>query len=67
MAFELKQDYDIKYLAFSQRKYLGFRGRYEFDKKRILAAGKDQFSIFGYDHRKNVYELLRYKLDDSEN
>jgi WD40 repeat protein len=46
-------------MSFSQRRFLGFRNRYEFDKKRIIFASKRDFVVVGYDYEKRVYELLR--------
>ena len=55
---------DISTVSFSQRRYIGFRNRYEFEKKRILFANKHTFSVVGYDHRKHVHELMRQSLED---
>ncbi|CDW75572.1 UNKNOWN [Stylonychia lemnae] len=56
---ELQFQFPIKYLSFSQRKHLGFRNRFEFDKKRLIIGSKREFSVVGYDHNKNVYELYK--------
>jgi hypothetical protein len=55
-------------MAFSQRRYNGFRGQVEFDKKRIVVAGKQEFSIFGYENfmSETNYELLRVVLQPDE-
>ena len=36
--FEALLDHKAAYLSFSQRKFIGFRQRFEFDQKRILLA-----------------------------
>lgn len=46
-------------MSFSQRKFIGFRNRCEFDKKRVVIASKRDFVVVGYDYEKRVYELLR--------
>lgn len=46
-------------MGFSQRKFVGFRNRCEFDKKRIVIASKRDFVVVGYDYEKRVYELLK--------
>lgn len=53
-------------MSFSQRKFLGFRNRYEFDKKRIVMASKKSFVVVGYDYEKKVYELLRSNVSNDE-
>ena len=55
-------------MAFSQRRYNGFRGQVEFDKKRTVVAGKQEFSIFGYENfmSDTNYELLRVVLQPDE-
>ena len=65
LAFQMKHELrDISTLAFSQRRYIGFRNRYEFEKKRILVANEHAYSVVGYDHRKHVFELLRQQVND---
>ena len=59
IAFELNYQFPIHYMGFSQRKFIGFRNRSEFDKKRIVIASKRDFVVVGYDYEKRVYELLR--------
>ena len=56
----------INFLGFAQRKFIGFRNRYEFEKRRLVMASKHSYSIIGFDHRKHVYELLRGSVDDPE-
>lgn len=55
-------------MAFSQRRYNGFRGQVEFDKKRIVVSGKQEFSIFGYENfmSDENYELLHLVLPPDE-
>jgi len=68
LAFELKHDLDsLMCLSFAQRRFIGFRNRYEFEKKRLVVANKHEFSVVGYDHRKHVYELLRQGVGDKAN
>ena len=66
--FNLDLDHNIKYLSFSQRRFNGFRGQIEFDKKRILVSSKNEFSIYGYEsYMSDVnYELLRVTMGDSD-
>ena len=49
----------ISRLSFSQRRFLGFRNRYEFDKKRLLLSSDKEFSVIGYDRHERVFELTR--------
>ena len=68
LAFELKLMFqDVRYLGFSQRRFIGFRNRYEFEKKRLIVASSSQYSVVGYDHRKHVFELLRSGISDEQN
>ena len=68
LAFQMKHELrDINTLSFSQRRYIGFRNRYEFEKKRILVANEHTYSVVGYDHRKHVFELLRQQVTDTTN
>lgn len=68
LAFEMKHDFaELKFLGFSQRRFIGFRNRYEFEKKRILVGNRSEFSVIGYDHRKHVFELLRHQVEDPDN
>jgi hypothetical protein len=41
--------YKVKFLSYSQRRFVGFRNRFEFDKKRILIASRNELTIVGYD------------------
>ena len=68
LAFELAHDLtQVDYFGFSQRRFLGFRNRFEFEKKRLIVGNKQSYSIIGYDHRKHVYELLRHTVQDPAN
>lgn len=41
LGFELKLQFEeVSYLGFSQRRFIGFRNRYEFEKKRLIVASK---------------------------
>jgi hypothetical protein len=53
-------------MSFSQRRFLGFRNRYEFDKKRIVFGSENELAVIGYDHEKRVYELYRHKVSFNE-
>lgn len=67
MAFELKHDFGrIDFFGFAQRRFVGFRNRYEFEKKRLAVSNLHEYSIVGYDHRKHVFELLRQEVEDRE-
>ena len=58
----------MEFLSFSQRRYQGFRNHTEFDKKRILVAGKNSFRILGYENYSSDvnYELLYESFGDHE-
>lgn len=66
--FNMELDHQISSMSFSQRRYNGFRGQTEFDKKRILVSGKNEFSIFGYENYMSDvnYELLHVILNSNE-
>ena len=51
-------------MSFSQRRFIGFRNRLEFEKKRLIIASRHDYSILGYDHRNNVYGLLKGEVSD---
>jgi len=38
---------------------MGFRNRYEFDKKRVVFGSNREYVVVGYDYEKRVYELFR--------
>ena len=46
--FEALLDHSTEYMSFSQRKFIGFRSRFEFDQKRILLASKKRITLLGY-------------------
>ena len=46
--FEALLDHPTQYMSFSQRKFIGFRQRYEFDQKRILLASQRRITLLGY-------------------
>lgn len=49
-------------MAFSQRRTKGFRGAYEFDRKRVLVADADQISVFGFnEHNTSLLEMAANK------
>ena len=47
VAFEAILDHKLQFMSFSQRKFQGFRERYEFDQKRILLASGSRISLLG--------------------
>lgn len=61
-AFQLEKNIPIKYLSFSQRRLVGFRSQFEFDKKRLLYASKQEIQVVGYDEEENVYHLLTHRV-----
>lgn len=68
LAFELRHDLSsIEFLGFAQRRFIGFRNRFEFEKKRFIVANRHYYSVIGYDHRKHVFELLRGEVADKTN
>ena len=40
--------FDIQFIDFSQRRKEGFRGKPEFDNKRILIANETSIKVFAY-------------------
>ena len=48
-AFAINLPFDINFISFSQRRFYGFRRRYEFDQKRLLIASNLELSVIGYD------------------
>jgi len=59
VAFGIDYNFPISFLSFSQRRFLGFREQFEFDKKRVVASSRKEFAVLGYDAEEKVYELLR--------
>ena len=52
-------DHKAAYLSFSQRKFIGFRQRFEFDNKRILLASQNRITLLGYHPQaEKPYEIL---------
>ena len=64
----MELEHEVEQMAFSQRRYNGFRGQVEFDKKRIVVSGKQEFSIFGYENflSDENYELLKMVVQPDE-
>ena len=56
----------VKFLSFSQRKYVGFRNQYEYDRKRLLIASDSAFCIIGYDIDENPQELINTQVSEEE-
>lgn len=61
-------DEPINNLNFSQRRYEGFRGKVEFDKKRIIVSSKNKYSVHGYENYMcdRAFVLLEEELPDYE-
>ena len=66
--FNLEVEHEVSKMSFSQRRYNGFRGQVEFDKKRIVVSSKQEFSIFGYENFMSDvnYELLHVSVAPHE-
>ena len=58
----MESTFEPKFVSFSQRRFLGFRNRFEFDKKRILICSDNKLSIVAYDQLERPYELYRGEL-----
>ncbi|CDW71649.1 UNKNOWN [Stylonychia lemnae] len=56
----------IKFLSFSQRKFIGFRNQYEFDRKRLLIASTSGFCIVGYDIDEKPQVLINTSVSENE-
>lgn len=65
ISFALQLENKIKFMSFSQRRFIGFRRRYEFDKKRLLLASNDELTVVGYDQLDRPYELFKGCLNDN--
>ena len=39
---------DCRFLSFSQKRFVGFRDLYEFEKKRVLVASENQIRVLAY-------------------
>ena len=59
---------EIKHLNFSQRRYEGFRGKVEFDKKRIIVSSKNKYSVHSYENYMcdKAFVMLEEELPDHE-
>ena len=66
--FNIQIEEPVEFLSFSQRKFNGFRGHVEFDKKRIVVASKNTFRVLGYENFSSdlKYELLYETLEEHE-
>jgi len=64
VAFEVNIGQKVGFLSFSQRRFLGFRNRYEFDKRRILAASLHDMTVLGLDINDSPYLLYKGSLLD---
>ena len=59
VVFEALMDSFPQFLSFSQRKFVGFRGRYEFDQKRILVNSDNLITILGlHPQSERPYKIL---------
>ena len=43
---------------------MGFRNKFEYDRKRILLASKSSFAIIAYDQEEEPHELINMSVDD---
>ena len=64
--FQYNLEAPILYLSFSQRKFLGFRNKFEFDRKRVLLASKSSFAVIGYDINDQPHQLMNMVMDEEE-
>lgn len=39
---------DCRFISFSQKRFVGFRDLYEFEKKRVLVASENQIKVLAY-------------------
>ncbi|TNV84806.1 hypothetical protein FGO68_gene2559 [Halteria grandinella] len=66
----MKESEEILSVSFSQRRLRGFRGRIEFDKKRILVVSKKRIRVYGYKQilpnqppsEKQLFEVVNYEF-----
>ena len=59
-------DIPVKFLSFSQRKYIGYRNQYQYDRKRLLIASESAFCIIAYDIDENPTELINTSVSENE-
>ena len=45
---------------------MGFRDKYEFDRKRVLIGSKSAFAIIAYDMNDEPHELMSMEIDEEE-
>lgn len=45
---------------------MGFRNKFEYDRKRILIASKSAFAIIAYDLEDEPHELINMSVDEEE-
>ena len=66
-AFTIQTSHPIEKMNFSQRRYQGFRGKTEFDKKRIVLNSKNTFSVHGYENYmcQSTYVLFEEQLPEN--
>lgn len=50
--------FEVKFIDFSQRRKVGFRGAFEFDNKRIMLASESQIKILAFFQGINGDKLL---------
>ena len=56
-------EHQPQFLSFSQRKFIGFRGRYEFDQKRVIIASGNEIVVLGMTPTSNKpFEILSSKV-----
>ncbi|CDW84104.1 UNKNOWN [Stylonychia lemnae] len=64
--FQYYLDSPVLFISFSQRKFLGFRNKFEFDRKRVLIGSKSAFAIIAYDLNDEPHELMSMEIDEEE-
>jgi len=67
IVFKAKMTIDPLFMSFSQRRFIGFRKRFEFDKRRILICDGVNIAVLGYDHINECpFELICERVVDNE-
>jgi hypothetical protein len=50
-------------VSFSQRRHIGFRKKYEFDKKRVVISSGSEIAVIGYNQLEKPYEIFRGEIN----
>ena len=51
------KNFDIRFIDFSQRRKIGFRGAFEFDNKRLAIASEKEIKILAFFHDVDANQL----------